>query len=59
MKIDWGTTSGIIKTVHNNPGTPTPPPFDHLANLGTGETPYKKSHKSMTVVVHHDRNRVV
>jgi transposase len=36
-----------------------PSRFDGLVNLGIDETSYKKGHKYMTVVVDHDRNRVV
>ena len=40
-------------------GASMPSPFDGLHAIGVDETSYRKGHKYMTVVVDHDRGRVI
>jgi transposase len=58
-RIDWKTVGGVIARVQADLGAVTPSPFQGLVNIGIDETSYKKGQKYMTVVVDHDRNRVV
>jgi transposase len=59
MRIDWKTVGGVIARVQKDEAAKMVSPFDGLVNIGVDETSYKKGHKYMTVVVDHDRNRVV
>lgn len=60
MRVDWRTVGGICARVEasleeaDGRGR-----FDGLRSIGVDETSYKKGHKYMTVVVDHDRGRVV
>ena len=60
MRVDWRTVGGICARVGasleeaNGRGR-----FDGLRSIGVDETSYKKGRKYMTVVVDHDRGRVV
>ena len=60
MRVDWHTVGGICARVEasleeaDGRGR-----LDGLRRIGVDETSYKKGHKYMTVVVDHDRGRVV
>ena len=59
MRIDWATVGGIIARVQKDAALDTVSRFDGLRNLGIDETSYKKGYKYLTVIVDHDRNKVV
>ena len=60
MRVDWHTVGGICSRVEasleeaDGRGR-----LDGLRSIGIDETSYKRGHKYMTVVVDHDRGRVV
>lgn len=60
MRVDWRTVGGICARVgaslEEADGRGR---FDGLRSIGVDETSYKKGRKYMTVVVDHDRGRVV
>ena len=60
MRIDWKTVGPICKRVADDlEASRGGSRFDGLRRLGVDETSYKKGHKYLTVVVDHERNRVV
>lgn len=59
MRIDWKTVGGIMRRVQADLATHMPSPLESLVRIGIDETSYKKGHKYMTVVVDHDRSRLV
>lgn len=60
MRIDWKTVGPVCKRVFDDLQKATGSSiFDGLVRIGIDETSYRKGHKYMTVVVDHDRNRVV
>ena len=58
-RVDWKTVGGIIARVQRDQAASEPSPFDGLVNIGIDETSHAKGQKYMTVVVDHDRNKVV
>lgn len=60
MRVDWHTVGGVCARVEasleeaGGRGR-----LDGLRRIGVDETSYKKGHKYMTVVVDHDRGRIV
>ena len=60
MRVDWKSVGPICRRVADDlraeQGAGL---FDHLRSIGVDETSYRKGHKYMTVVVDHDRGRVV
>ncbi|TPF96951.1 hypothetical protein EP30_04500 [Bifidobacterium sp. UTCIF-39] len=60
MRIDWKSVGPVCRRVADNlraeQGAGL---FDRLRSIGVDETSYRKDHKYMTVVVDHDRGRVV
>jgi transposase len=59
MRVDWATVGGIVARVQADEAARCSSPLTGLVNIGIDETSYKKGHKYMTIVVDHDRNRVV
>jgi transposase len=60
MRIDWHTVGGICARVEASlEAADGRGRLDGLRRIGVDETSYKKGHKYMTVVVDHDRGRVV
>ncbi len=60
MRIDWKTVGPVCRRVADDlEAARGGSRFDGLRRLGIDETSYKKGHKYMTVVVDHERNRVV
>ena len=60
MRVDWKTVGPICKRVADElEAARGGSRFDGLARIGIDETSYKKGHKYLTVIVDHDRNRVV
>lgn len=60
MRIDWKTVGPVCKRVFDDLEKATGiSRYDGLVRIGIDETSYRKGHKYMTVVVDHDRNRVV
>ncbi len=59
MRIDWKSVGGICKRVYDRLDGQAGNRFDGLARIGVDETSYKKGHKYMTVVLDHDKGRVV
>ena len=60
MRIDWKTVGPICQRVHDalerEKGLSR---YDGLRRIGIDETSYKKGYKYMTVIVDHDRCRVI
>lgn len=60
MRVDWKTVGPICKRVSDDlEAARGGSRFDGLRRIGIDETSYKKGHKYLTVVVDHERNRVV
>ena len=59
MRISWNTVGEIIARVYSRLGIHPVRRFDGLRRIGIDETSYKKGHKYVTVVVDHDRRRVI
>ncbi|KFI56506.1 transposase [Bifidobacterium callitrichos] len=59
-RVDWKSVGPVCKRVADDlraeQGAGL---FDHLRSIGVDETSYRKGHRYMTVVVDHDRGRVV
>ena len=60
MRVDWKSVGPVCRRVadelHARRGAGL---FDDLRSIGVDETSYRKGHKYMTVVVDHDRGRVI
>lgn len=59
MRIDWKSVGPVCKRVFDRLEAASASRFDGLARIGVDETSYRKGHKYMTVVLDHDRGRVV
>ena len=60
MRIDWKTVGPVCKRVAGDlEAARGGSRFDGLRRIGVDETSYKKGRKYLTVVVDHERNRVV
>lgn len=59
LHIAWRTAGDIAHRVAERLGTTMPSPFDGLAAIGVDETGYRKGHTYLTVVVDHERHRVI
>ena len=60
MRIDWKTVGPICSRVFAELESSAPfGRYDNLEKIGIDETSYKKGHKYLTVVVDHERRRVV
>jgi transposase len=59
MRVSWQSVGGIVTRVYDELDAAAPSRFDGLVNVGIDETSYKKGYKYMTVVLDHDRNRIV
>ena len=59
MRIAWITVGEIMSRVFESVSAGADSPLDGLVNIGIDETSYKKGHSYMTVVVDHDRGKVV
>ena len=59
MRIDWKSVGPVCKRVLGRLEAAAPSRFDGLVRIGVDETSYKKGRKYMTVVLDHDRCRVV
>ena len=57
--IAWRTAGDIAHRVAERLGTVMPSPFDGLTAIGVDETGYRKGHTYLTVVVDHERHRVI
>ena len=58
MRFSWDTVGPVMARVETELSAQRNP-YSGLTNIGIDETSYKKGHKYITVVVDHDRNRVV
>ena len=60
FRIDWKSVGPICKRVAEElEAAKGGSRYDGLVRIGIDETSYRKGHKYMTVVVDHDRNRIV
>ena len=57
--IAWRTAGDIAHRVAERLGTVMPSPFDGLTAIGVDGTGYRKGHTYLTVVVDHERHRVI
>lgn len=60
MRIDWKSVGPVCRRVADDLRAEQGPGlFDGLRSIGVDETSYRKGHTYMTVVVDHDRGRVI
>lgn len=60
MRLDWHTVGPVCaRVLADAEASSGASRFDGLSRIGIDETSYKKGHRYMTVVVDHDRGRVV
>ena len=59
LHVAWRTAGRIAHRVAGRLKAAMPSPFDGLHAIGVDETSYRKGRRYMTVVVDHDRGRVV
>lgn len=57
--VAWRTAGDIAHRVAERLKAAIPSPFDHLTLIGVDETSYRKGHTYITVVVDHERHRVI
>lgn len=57
--VAWRTAGDIAHRVAERLKAAMPSPFDHLTSIGVDETSYRKGHTYITVVVDHERHRVI
>ena len=59
MRIDWETVGRCISRARKDAEPDLKTRLDGLVHIGIDETSYRKGHRYLTVIVDHDRNRVV
>ena len=59
LRIDWETVGRCISRARKDIEPDLKKRLDGLVHIGIDETSYRKGHKYITVIVDHDRNRVV
>ena len=59
LRIDWETVGRCIARARNDIEPNLKKRLDRLVHIGIDETSYRKGFKYITVIVDHDRNRVV
>ncbi|KFI52480.1 ISL3 family transposase [Bifidobacterium biavatii] len=59
LHIAWRTAGDIAHRVAERLKAGMPSPFDGLTAIGVDETSYRKGHTYVTVVVDHERHRVI
>ena len=59
LRIDWETVGRCIARARNDIEPNLKKRLDALVHIGIDETSYRKGFKYITVIVDHDRNRVV
>ena len=59
LHVAWRTAGDIAHRVAGRLKAAAPSPFDHLTSIGVDETSYRKGHTYITVVVDHERRRVI
>lgn len=59
MRIDWETVGRCIARTRKDLEPDIRKRLDGLVHIGIDETSYRKGYKYLTVIVDHDRNRVV
>ncbi|WP_287544733.1 transposase [Bifidobacterium sp.] len=59
LHVAWRTAGDIARRVADRLRTAMPSPFDGLTVIGVDETSHRKGHTYITVVVDHERHRVV
>ena len=59
LRIDWETVGRCLSRARKDIEPDLKKRLDGLVHIGIDETSYRKGHKYITVIVDHDRNRVV
>lgn len=59
LHVAWRTAGDIARRVVERLKASMPSPFDGLTSIGVDETSYRKGHTYITVVVDHERHRVI
>ena len=59
LHIAWRTAGDVARRVAERVKASMPSPFDGLTAIGVDETSHRKGHTYITVVVDHERHRVV
>ena len=59
LRIDWETVGRCISRSRKDIEPDLKTRLDGLVHIGIDETSYRKGHRYLTVIVDHDRNRVV
>ena len=59
LHVAWRTAGVVAHRVAERAKSMMPSPFDGLTSIGVDETSYRKGHTYITVVVDHERHRVI
>ena len=59
LHVAWRTAGVVARRVAERAKSMMPSPFDGLTSIGVDETSYRKGHTYITVVVDHERHRVI
>jgi len=59
MRISWHTVGPIISRVKKDIDPNPAQRFEGLVNIGVDETSYRKGHKYLTVIVDHNKGKVI
>lgn len=59
LHVAWRTAGDIARRVADRLKASMPSPFDGLTSIGVDEASYRKGHTYITVVVDHERHRVI
>jgi len=59
LHVSWRTAGTVARRVAERVKASMPSPFDGLHAIGVDETSYRKGHTCITVVVDHERHRVI
>lgn len=59
LHVSWRTAGTVARRVAERVKASMPSPFDGLHAIGVDETSHRKGHTYITVVVDHERHRVI
>lgn len=59
LHVSWRTAGAVARRVAERVKASMPSPFDGLTAIGVDETSHRKGHTYLTVVVDHERHRVI
>ena len=59
LHVSWRTAGAVARRIAERVKASMPSPFDGLTAIGVDETSHRKGHTYLTVVVDHERHRVI